>query len=105
VATRTAEQIFTRYFDGDPWVLSDTPISSIDDRVTAAVLGTAAGGPAPAPLPVAPPSTGGASRLPATGGGGAPLVGAAALAAAAAVRAGTRRLDGHRPDCSEGEGS
>jgi choline dehydrogenase-like flavoprotein len=105
LATRTAEHIFTRYFDGDPWVLSDTPISSIDDRVTAAVLGTAARGPAPAPVPVAPPSAAGGSRLPATGGGGAPLVGAAALAAAAAVRAGTRRLDGHRPDCpTEDEG-
>jgi choline dehydrogenase-like flavoprotein len=38
VATRTAEDIFTRYFGGDPWVGREDPVSSIDDRVTAAVL-------------------------------------------------------------------
>jgi GMC oxidoreductase len=38
VATRTAEMIFTRYFDGDPWVRSEAPVSSIDDRVTRGVL-------------------------------------------------------------------
>jgi choline dehydrogenase-like flavoprotein len=38
LATRTAEKIFTRYFGGDPWVEREAPISSIDDRVTAAVF-------------------------------------------------------------------
>jgi choline dehydrogenase-like flavoprotein len=37
LATRTAEKIFTRYFDGDPWVKRDSPMSSIDPRVTKAV--------------------------------------------------------------------
>jgi choline dehydrogenase-like flavoprotein len=38
LATRTAEKIFTRYFGGDPWVTREAPVSSIDDRVTAAVF-------------------------------------------------------------------
>jgi choline dehydrogenase-like flavoprotein len=38
LATRTAEKIFARYFDGDPWVRSGTPVSSIDDSVTRAVM-------------------------------------------------------------------
>jgi choline dehydrogenase-like flavoprotein len=38
LATRTAEKIFTRYFGGDPWVRREAPLSSIDDRVTRAVL-------------------------------------------------------------------
>jgi hypothetical protein len=38
VATRTAEKIFQTYFDGDPWVRREDPISSIDDRVTRAVI-------------------------------------------------------------------
>ena len=38
VATRTAEKIFRRYFGGDPWVKKRSPISSIDDRVTKAVI-------------------------------------------------------------------
>jgi choline dehydrogenase-like flavoprotein len=38
LATRTAERIFTRYFGGDRWVHSESPVSSIDDRVTRAVL-------------------------------------------------------------------
>lgn len=38
LGTRTAERIFARYFGGDPWVASETPVSSIDDRVTAAVV-------------------------------------------------------------------
>jgi choline dehydrogenase-like flavoprotein len=38
LATRTAEKIFTRYFDGDPWVKKESPLSSIDRRVTKAVL-------------------------------------------------------------------
>jgi choline dehydrogenase-like flavoprotein len=37
VATRTAEKIFRRYFDGDPWVQSETPISAISLKVTLAV--------------------------------------------------------------------
>lgn len=38
LATRTAEKIVQKYFDGEPWVGRDDPVSSIDDRVTAAVL-------------------------------------------------------------------
>lgn len=38
LATRTAEKIFQLYFDGDPWVRSEAPVSSIDERVTRAVL-------------------------------------------------------------------
>jgi choline dehydrogenase-like flavoprotein len=38
LATRTAEQVVVRYFDGSPWVGSEAPVSSIDDAVTAAVL-------------------------------------------------------------------
>jgi choline dehydrogenase-like flavoprotein len=38
LATRTAERIFVRYFEGDPWVARESPVSSVDDTVTAAVL-------------------------------------------------------------------
>jgi choline dehydrogenase-like flavoprotein len=38
LATRTAERIFQRCFGGDPWVGKEPPVSSIDRRVTAAVL-------------------------------------------------------------------
>jgi choline dehydrogenase-like flavoprotein len=38
LATRTAEKIFQRYFGGSPWVGSETPVSSIDDVVTNAVV-------------------------------------------------------------------
>jgi choline dehydrogenase-like flavoprotein len=38
LATRTAERIFVRYFGGDPWVGRESPVSSVDDTVTAAVL-------------------------------------------------------------------
>jgi hypothetical protein len=38
LATRTAEKLFAKYFGGDPWVGREAPVSSIDDRVTAAVL-------------------------------------------------------------------
>ena len=38
LATRTAERIVTRYFGGEPWVLRDTPVRSIDRRVTEAVV-------------------------------------------------------------------
>lgn len=93
LATRTAEHIFQRYFDGDAWVRTDTPVSSIDDRVTQAVLGAQifddevddsdrddrAGAPA----------------LPATGpAGGLPLLGLAAIGAAAALRRRERGLRG-----------
>jgi choline dehydrogenase-like flavoprotein len=33
VATRTAEKIFRRYFDGDPWVRRETPLPSTSIRV------------------------------------------------------------------------
>jgi choline dehydrogenase-like flavoprotein len=38
LATRTAEKIFVRYFGGDPWVGHESPVSSVDDTVTAAVV-------------------------------------------------------------------
>jgi choline dehydrogenase-like flavoprotein len=38
LATRTAEKIFTRYFGGHPWVKHEAPLSSIDPKVTRAVL-------------------------------------------------------------------
>lgn len=37
-ATRTAERIFVRYFGGDPWVGRESPVSSVDDSVTHAVV-------------------------------------------------------------------
>src|SRR5438309_10033975 len=57
LATRTAEKIFQHYFDGDPWVGREAPVSSIDDRVTAAVLGVQFR-PAAAPVPAAQPAPG-----------------------------------------------
>jgi choline dehydrogenase-like flavoprotein len=38
LATRTAEKIFVRYFGGEPWVGRESPVSSVDDSVTAAVI-------------------------------------------------------------------
>jgi choline dehydrogenase-like flavoprotein len=38
VATRTAEHIVTKYFGGDPWVATESPVSSVDDRVTRGLL-------------------------------------------------------------------
>jgi choline dehydrogenase-like flavoprotein len=38
LATRTCERIMKRYFDGEPWVRNETPVSSIDPRVTFAVV-------------------------------------------------------------------
>jgi choline dehydrogenase-like flavoprotein len=43
ICTRTAERIFTKYFGGDPWVASESPVSSLDDRVTAGVMAGALG--------------------------------------------------------------
>jgi choline dehydrogenase-like flavoprotein len=37
LATRTAERIVSRYFNGKPWVGKDGPVSSIDPAVTLAV--------------------------------------------------------------------
>ena len=37
LATRTAEKVFKRYFDGDPWVKSDSPVTSTERKVTRAV--------------------------------------------------------------------
>jgi choline dehydrogenase-like flavoprotein len=34
LATRTAEKIFQRYFDGEPWVSEETPVSSVNIIVT-----------------------------------------------------------------------
>ena len=38
LATRTAEKLMAKYFDGEPWVGVETPTSSIDDKVTQAVI-------------------------------------------------------------------
>ena len=38
LATRTAEQIFQRYFGGDPWVGREAPVASTADAVTQAVI-------------------------------------------------------------------
>ena len=38
LATRTAEKIMGKYFDGEPWVGVETPVSSIDDKVTQTVI-------------------------------------------------------------------
>ncbi|HZN13875.1 MAG TPA: GMC oxidoreductase [Acidimicrobiales bacterium] len=72
VATRTAEKIFQLYFGGDPWVGREAPISSIDDVVTAAVLGQSIKPKAPAVLAV----TGSERAVPVA-------IGAAALGSAA----------------------
>ncbi|HEX6421737.1 MAG TPA: GMC oxidoreductase [Acidimicrobiales bacterium] len=62
VATRTAEAVMRRYFDGDPWVRDGAPVSSIDDAVTQAVLARAAGPPAPtAPTTETSPAAGGSA--------------------------------------------
>lgn len=37
LATRTAERIFARWFGGDPWVASESPVSSLDPRISAAL--------------------------------------------------------------------
>lgn len=38
LATRTAERIFEKYFGGEPWVGQESPVSSLDQRVTEGVL-------------------------------------------------------------------
>jgi choline dehydrogenase-like flavoprotein len=38
ISTRASERIFAKYFGGDPWVAAESPVSSIDDRVTEGVL-------------------------------------------------------------------
>ncbi len=38
LATRTAEQIFQRYFGGDPWVGRESPVVSTAAAVTQAVI-------------------------------------------------------------------
>jgi choline dehydrogenase-like flavoprotein len=38
LATRTAERIFERYFDGEPWVTREAPVSSVDRDVSKAVV-------------------------------------------------------------------
>lgn len=39
LATRTSEVIFQRYFGGDPWVATESPVVSTDARVTDALAG------------------------------------------------------------------
>jgi choline dehydrogenase-like flavoprotein len=90
LATRTAEKIFQRYFGGDPWVGKEAPVSSIDDLVTAAVLGTQI---RREPAPAAPPKAAGGT-LAATGDTDRRrlLLGATAAAAGAAAAAARRHL-------------
>jgi choline dehydrogenase-like flavoprotein len=38
LATRTAERIFTKYFDGDRWVHEESPVVSTNHKVTHAVI-------------------------------------------------------------------
>jgi len=38
LATRTAEKIFQRYFGGSPWVDRERPTSSVDPKITRAVM-------------------------------------------------------------------
>jgi choline dehydrogenase-like flavoprotein len=38
LATRTAERIVERYFGSDPWIASESPVSSLDPAVTRAVV-------------------------------------------------------------------
>ena len=38
LATRSAEKIFQKYFGGTPWVATQSPLSSIDPKVTQAVV-------------------------------------------------------------------
>ncbi len=38
LATRTSEKIMEKHFAGASWVKSSTPLSSIDNRVTQAVI-------------------------------------------------------------------
>jgi len=38
LCTRTAERIFEKYFGGEPWVGRESPVSSLDQRVTEGVL-------------------------------------------------------------------
>jgi len=81
LATRTAEKILQLYFGGEPFVGRESPVPSIDDRVTAAVLALQRGSaPAAAAATAALPNTG-------TGlsGTGAAVLGGAAAAAAAAI--------------------
>jgi choline dehydrogenase-like flavoprotein len=38
LATRTAEKLFVKYFGGEAWIGKENPVTSIDDRITQAVL-------------------------------------------------------------------
>jgi hypothetical protein len=38
LATRTAEKIFRKCFGGAPWVTRESPVSSVDNSVTRAVV-------------------------------------------------------------------
>jgi hypothetical protein len=81
LATRTAEKIFGMYFDGDPWVGREAPVSSVDDAVTDAVLGRRA--------PTA--------ELAVTGGDSAPSGAAAAVAVGAAAAARCMAREAYAP--------
>ncbi|MBJ7329587.1 MAG: GMC family oxidoreductase [Solirubrobacteraceae bacterium] len=41
LATRTSENIFEKYFDGDRWVATETPVVSTDARITEGLLASA----------------------------------------------------------------
>jgi choline dehydrogenase-like flavoprotein len=38
LATRTAEKIFEKYFQGDPWIGSESPVVSTDPRISQALM-------------------------------------------------------------------
>jgi choline dehydrogenase-like flavoprotein len=42
LATRTAEQIFSKYFGGAPWIHTEAPVTSTDRRISAALTRTVA---------------------------------------------------------------
>jgi choline dehydrogenase-like flavoprotein len=39
LATRSAETIFRTYFGGDPWVATEAPVPTTDDRISTALVG------------------------------------------------------------------
>jgi choline dehydrogenase-like flavoprotein len=84
LATRTAEKIFQLYFDGDPWVGREAPVSSIDDLVTSAVLGRSFNAPGPKQRVLA--VTGRDTAVPVA-------LGAAAVGAAALARRASRHAE------------
>ena len=44
LATRTAEQIYIKYFGGDPWIHTAAPVASTDPRISTALANASRGG-------------------------------------------------------------